>query len=159
MSKTDMVRAYTESLLKQVLSTDNVVTDDDGDYPVRFNSALYYVRIDSGSNDHPVVQIFAIALAGIDAGPELFERLNGINTRLRFARCFWVANQVLFESEMVGEELSLVGLRQACETVGGAADFFGKQLADEFGGKTAFADEKAEEYEPPVESRLPGLYL
>jgi hypothetical protein len=159
MPKTDMVRAYTESLLKQILDTDNVLRDPDGDYPVRFNSALYFVRIDPGSNDEPVVQIFAVALAGIEAGPELFEQLNSINRRLRYARCFWVENQVLIESEMAGDELSLAGLGRTCETVGGAADYFGQQLAEEFGGQTAFADEKGEDYEPPAEERLPGFYL
>jgi hypothetical protein len=59
-----MVRAYAESLLEQVLKTDRVRPDKDGDYPVRYQSALYYVRIVPGQSDDPVVQVFAIALAG-----------------------------------------------------------------------------------------------
>jgi hypothetical protein len=159
MSKTDMVRAYAESLLKQILGVEQVMRDGDGDYPVRFESALYYVRIDSGAHDHPVVQVFAIALAELAPSSELFEELNRINSKLRFARTFWVADQVLIESEMVGEELSLAGFSTACETVGGAADYFGPRLAEKFGGKTAFADEEGPDYSPPPESRYPGLYL
>jgi hypothetical protein len=159
MSKVDMVRAYTESLLMQVLGADKVFRDDDGDYPVRYESALYYVRIDAGSNDDPVVQVFAIALADVTPTADLFERLNLINSQLRFARIFYVRNQVLIESEMIGEELSLAGFTTACETVGGAADYFGPRLAEQFGGRTAFADEQGPDYEPPEEPRLPGFYL
>ena len=75
MSKTDMVRAYAESLMKQILGTDQIIRDDDGDYPVRYRSALYYVRIDPGSNDDPVVQVFAIALADVASGAELLEEI------------------------------------------------------------------------------------
>ena len=159
MSKTDMVRAYAESLMKQLLGTDQIIRDADGDYPVRYNSAIYYVRIDSGSNDDPVVQVFAVALAEITPTPELFEQLNVINSQLRFARIFWVRDQVLIESEMIGVDLSLAGFSTACETVGGAADYFGPRLAEQFGGKTAFADEQEADYESPPQSRLPGFYL
>jgi hypothetical protein len=40
MSKTDMVRAYTETLLEQVIGADKAKADNDGDYPVRYQSAL-----------------------------------------------------------------------------------------------------------------------
>jgi hypothetical protein len=159
VSKAEMVRAYAESLLKHSLGTDQVVRDDDGDYPVRFKSALYFVRIDPGSRDFPVVQVFAIALAEVAPTPDLFEELNQINTQLRFARIFWVRNQILIESEVAGEELSLAGFTSACETVGGAADYFGPRLAERFGGKTAFADEQEPDYESPQESFRPGVYL
>jgi len=147
MSKTEMVRAYTESLLEQVLETDKVKADHDGDYPVRFQSALYYVRIDSGRRDEPVVQVFAIAVDKIEPGPLLYEALNDINAQLKFARTFWVGGQVLIEAEMPGMSLSLDGFANACHNVAHAADFFGLTLAEEFGGKTAFADEKGPEYE------------
>ena len=147
MSKTDMVRAYTESLLERVIGADKVMADNDGDYPVRFQSALYYVRIDPGPRDDPVVQVFAVAVDKIEPGPALYEALNDINARLRFARTFWVRGQVLIEAEMPGLSLSLEGFGSACETVRYAADHFGPQLAEQFGGKTAFEDEKGADYE------------
>jgi hypothetical protein len=157
MSRTDMVRAYTESLLEQLLEVDKVHRDHDGDYPVRFRSALYYVRVDGGSEDNPVVQVFATVLAEVASSAGLFEALNLINTRLRFARTFWVNDQVLIESEMPGDGLSLAGFSNSCNTVADAADFFGPRLAEEFGGKTAFADEQGPDYRRP---ELPtGVYL
>ena len=112
MSKADMVRAYAETLLEQVLGTDKVLSDADGDYPVRRQSALYYVRIDPGRSDDPVVQVFAKALSEIAASPELYERVNEINTQLRFARIFWVREQVLIESEMPGMALLVGGTQR-----------------------------------------------
>jgi hypothetical protein len=159
MSKTDMVRAYAETLLKEVLGVETLKQDPDGDYPVRYESALYYVRIHPGTGDDPVVQVFAVALADVEPSPDLFARVNAINADLRFARAFWVKNQVLFESEMVGLELSLAGFEKACRTVGGAADYFGTKLSEEFGGRTAFAEEQDPGYEPPRNPPAPGLYL
>ncbi len=147
------------ALLKQLLGAKDVTTDPDGDYPVRYQSALYYVRLDPGSHDAPVVQIFAVALADVPSSPALLEELNLINSRLRFARIFWVREQVLVESELVGEELSLAGLGTACDTVGGAADYFGPRLAEKFGGTTAFSDEQDSDYAPPSDPSPPGLYL
>ncbi|MHB8328197.1 MAG: hypothetical protein ACYDD6_00975 [Acidimicrobiales bacterium] len=45
----------------------------------------------------------------------------------------------------------------ACRSVANAADLFGPRLAEKFGGKTAFADEKGPNYENPGE--MPGMYL
>ena len=157
MSRADMVHAYAESLLEQVLKTDRVRPDKDGDYPVVYKSAQYYVRIDAGQNDDPVVQVFAKVLADVTPRAELFEQLNEINTQLRFARIFWVRDQVLVESEMPGMALSLEGLVNACNTVGGAADYFGPRLAEVFEEKSAFAVEKGPDYEEP--ESWPGQYL
>ena len=157
MSKAEMVRAYTESLLEKILGVDKLRADADGDWPVRFESALYYVRVDPATREEPVVQIFAVVLAGVGASPELFEELNDINACLRFARAFWVRDQVLIESEIVGEAMSLAGFASACEAVAGAADHFGVRLAERFGGATPFADEQGPGYEPP--SPMLGQYL
>ena len=151
MSKTDMVRAYTEILLKQVIGADTIEPDHDGDYPVRYQSALYYVRIDPGRRDDPVVQVFAVAVDKVKPAPPLYEALNEINTQLRFARTFWVGGQVLIEAEMPGMSLSPDNFASACRTVASAADYFGPRLAEGFGGKTAFDDEKGPDYEGPTD--------
>jgi hypothetical protein len=155
MSKTDMVRAYTEILLKQVTGIEEVEPDHDGDYPIRYESALYYVRIVPGMADDPVVQVFAVAVDKVGPAPALYEALNDINTKLKFARTFWVGGQVLFEAEMPGMSLSLDGFASACRTVASAADYFGSRLVEGFGGKTAFDNEKDPDY-MSSESMWPG---
>ena len=53
--RTDMVRAYVESLLERLIGAQQVSPDGDGDYPVRYQNALYYVRLVGDLN--PVVQV------------------------------------------------------------------------------------------------------
>ena len=155
MVKAEMVRSYVESLLEQLLEIEKITQDQDGDYPVRYRSALYFVRIVPGKYDDPVVQVFATVLANIQPSPQLFESLNEINTQLHFTRIFWVAEQVLIESEIHWEALSPAGFNTACRDVAMGADYFGPRLAKALGGQTAFADEKGPDYEGPV-SWYPG---
>lgn len=65
-----------------------VKPDADGDYPVRYRSALYYVRLVGDS--HVDVQVFAVAVDGVDPSPELLAAVNEINTQVRFVRIFHV---------------------------------------------------------------------
>ena len=144
-----MVRAYIESLLERLTGNERVVPDDDGDYPVRYRHALYYVRV-LGDVD-PSVQVFSVALAGVDGSPELYEELNTINSNIRFARAFWVRGQVLVEADLVAEGIDPPDFDNACLAVARITDHYAPLLAERFGGKTAFADEKddAAAAEPP----------
>lgn len=117
----------------------------DGDYPVRYKDALYYVRV-VGDGD-PVVQVFSIAVEGIPGTPELYEELNTINSNIKFARVFWVRDQVLVERELVGEGVDPADFDNACEAVATITDHYGPLIAAKFGGKTAFADEKTSDAE------------
>lgn len=142
-----MVRAYVESMLERLIGAQQVTPDEDGDYPVRYRDALYYVRL-VGSVD-PVVQVFSVAVEGVPPTPELFEELNTINSTIKFARTFWVREQVLVESEMLGEGVEPVDFDNACRAVATITDHYGPLLAEKFGGKTAFADEKTAPTEHP----------
>jgi hypothetical protein len=154
--KADMVRAYVETLLERLTGQDRVESDNDGDYPVRFRSALYYVRL-IGDVD-PVLQVFATAVAGVEPTPALYERLNVINTNIRFARAFFVRGQVLVESDLVGQTVDKEEFEEACNAVATITDHYGPRLAEEFGGTTAFADEKSEDV-PVPDSASTGQYL
>ncbi len=140
--RADMVRAYVESLLERLIGATQVSPDDDGDYPVRYRAPLYYGRLVGDVN--PVVQVFSVAVSGIAATAALLEELNTINSTIRFARVFWVREQVLIESEMVGEGVEPVDFDNARRAVATITDHYGPLLAERFGGKTAFADEKTE---------------
>lgn len=154
--RTDMVRSYVETLLERLTGSDKVRADEDGDYPVRFRQALYYVRL--VGDTHPVVQVFSVALSGVPSTPELLAALNSINSDIRFARVFWVREQVLVEADLVGSTLDPDEFDNACRAVATITDNIGPELAESFGGRTAFADEK--EGEAPAEDRaMTGLYL
>ena len=138
--RADMVRAYVESLLERLIGAQQVSPDDDGDYPVRYRNALYYVRL-VGDVD-PVVQVFSVAVSGVAPTAALFKELNTINSTIKFARAFWVREQVLVETELVGESVEPADFDNACQAVATITDHYGPRLAEKFGGKTAFADEK-----------------
>jgi hypothetical protein len=154
--RADMVRSYVETLLEQLSGSDKIKPDDDGDYPVRFRQALYYVRL--VGDTHPVVQIFSVALSGIPTSPELLAVLNELNSDIRFARVFWVREQVLVEADLIGSTLDPEEFNNACRAVATITDGIGPKLAAQFGGKTAFADEKQGEA-PPEDRAMTGLYL
>ncbi len=82
-----MVRAYVESLVEQLTGVERVVTDDDGDFPVRLDQTLFYVSI--VDNDDPVVQVFSFAVREVPASNELMAKVNEINGQIRFCRMFY----------------------------------------------------------------------
>ncbi|MGH3277197.1 MAG: hypothetical protein ACRDNZ_23070, partial [Streptosporangiaceae bacterium] len=53
----DLVTAYVETLIERLTGADKAVPDHDGDYPVQYRSALYYIRVVGGRV--PVVQVFS----------------------------------------------------------------------------------------------------
>ncbi len=153
--RADMVRAYIETLLERLTGSEKLTPDADGDYPVRYKSSLYYVRLIGSEN--PVVQVFATAVSDVPSSPALYERINEINAQIRFARIFWVREQVLIESDHIGQTIDPEEFDTACEAVGSITDHFGPLLAKEFGGKSFFAETKEE---PPKEAPTStGLYL
>jgi hypothetical protein len=157
MDRSALVRSHVETLLESVTGKPQVKPDDDGDYAVRFQNALYFVRI--LGTEHPVVQVFAIAVAGAEVRPELYEVLNRINAQLTFARTFATDGKVVIASELIGESLDADELSSACAAVARAADHFGPILAKQFGGELPFEHQKEPDYQPPSEAPGTGGYL
>ena len=139
----DMVFSYTRDLLEQITG-DRPQPDLDGDLPIEYGGAAFYVRID-GLTD-PVVQIFSVVLADIEANPELHGALNDINCRLRFARAFHVQQQVLIEAEIWGTDLNMTNFQHACKNVALASDAHGNALKAAFGGTLRFELSKKQTY-------------
>lgn len=157
MNRAGMVRSYVETMIESMTGCDRAQVDDDGDYPVRWRNALYYVRVDGG--EHPVVRIFSVAVAGVEPSGELLEALNEINAKVAFARVFHVKGQVLFETELFGETLDDHEFDNACVAVASATDYYGPLVADRFGGSTAFEHEKDQGYETASVARAAAGYL
>jgi len=139
----EMVISYTRDLLEQ-LTGERPEPDHDGDLPILYGGASFYVRID-GLTD-PVVQIFSVVLADLDGNSELHSALNEINTRLRFARAFHVQQQVLIEAEIWGSDLNMSNFQHACKNVAIASDTHGNALLMSFGGTPKFELSKKKTY-------------
>ena len=138
-----MVMSFARDLLEQ-LTGERPMPDHDGDLPIEFGGASFYVRVD-GTSD-PVVQIFSVVLADLESSTELHGALNEINSRLQFARAFHIQQQVLIESEIWGSDLNIVNFQHACRNVAIATDAYGKALLDSFGGTPRFEQSKKKTY-------------
>jgi hypothetical protein len=151
----DVTEAYVESLLRKMIGSQQVVPDADGDYPVKHGSAQFYVRVVDGARAD--VQVFAVAVDGVESSAELLAEINELNTKVRFARVFHVRGQVLVEADLVGDSVEPSSFYTACDTVGGITDQVGPGLAAQYGGRTAFENSKDPGYRSP-ETGI-GMYL
>ena len=139
----DMVISYTRDLLEQLTGV-RPEPDCDEDLPIEYGGASFYVRID-GSTD-PVVQIFSVVLADLEANSKLHSALNDINSHLRFARAFHIRKQVLIEAEIWGSDLNMSNFQYSCRNVAMASDAHGNALLNSFGGIPRFEMSKKQTY-------------
>ena len=151
-----MIESYIETLVERLTGVDKAYHDADGDYPIRYRRALYYVRVVHAGD--PVVQFFSIALVDVDLTEKLALDINDISSRIRFCRAFWVNGQVLIESEHLALSLDEDDFRACTDAVARATDEHAPLLARHHGGRMAFEEAKDPEYTPPDEP-LTGLYL
>ncbi len=148
----DMVTSHVETLIERLTGVEKAQADADGDYPIRYRNALYYVRVVRAQK--PVVQVFSIAVDGIQFTSALARELNEINTHLYFCRTFWVGGQVLVEAEHLGPSLTEADFHECALRVAEATDAFAKGLAERHGGRLAFDESKTPEYAPPADERI-----
>lgn len=147
----DMVTSHVETLIERLTGAEKVKVDPDGDYPIRYRNALYFVRVVPARK--PVVQVFSVAVDGTQFTDALARDLNEINARLHFCRTFWVRGQVLVEAEHLGASLTEADFHECTRHVAEATDAFAKGLAERHGGRLAFDESKQPEYASPADER------
>lgn len=139
----DVAFVYVRDLLER-LTGERPEPDGDGDLPVQFEGARFFVRV-VGPTD-PWVQVFSVAVAGLEPSPELMSRLNEINTELRFARAFHFAGQFLIETEIWADDVNPANFHHACRNVALATDAYAQDIRDTFGGVPEFEESKTDDY-------------
>lgn len=139
MGRLDRIRPYLEKLLKEGFDLPELSPDPDGDYPFRFRSAGYYVRL--VNEQSPTVQVFSIALREVKRSAKLFTAVNDVNAQIAFARIYVVDHQVVVATELVADTLDAEELGNACNIVGRIADKVGPELQAQFGGRMLFENE------------------
>jgi hypothetical protein len=136
--KAEMLRPYVEQVLKTHLGVDELVRDGDGDYPIRFGSAKYFVRL--SDEQPPVVRVYSHVLVGVRGTAKLYQALNTINQHISFARVFHQGKAVLVATELLAETLDPEELVVACRSIANLADVHDGELKAAFGGETMFDD-------------------
>lgn len=140
----DVAFVYVRDLIERITGT-RPEPDHDGDLPVHFHGAQFFVRIVGAPN--PWVQVFSVAVAEIDDSPGLMARLNEINAVIHFARAFHVASQVIIESEIWADDVTPANFLYACQNVAAATDTFAPMIHKAFGGRLLFEESKTEAYQ------------
>ena len=115
-----MVREYL-----QVPQGEQLRMDADGDIPIRWGSALYYVRLLDKSPT--LVQVFCVVLRNVPSTHELLEEINIINEGIVVARMFWAEGNVIAAAELLAE------------------DWADTELHEQFGGEMVFPDDAPED--------------
>lgn len=138
------VRGRVEQLLKQTLGAHELVVDAFGNWPVRFGSAVYYVRLMQPPQLPPVVQVFSPVIGDVPKSAELLDAVNAINAQISFGRVAWVNGVVVASAELLAQSLDLPELQACCGTIAQVADAYDDSLQAQFGGTKAFPDQPQE---------------
>jgi hypothetical protein len=154
VTRIEVLRPFVERTVANYLGIDEdqLQKRDDGTIPIRAGSAVVNIRLVDGGQGHPILQVYAPLLQGIEKTPGLMERLNEVNVGLTFARAFWVDEQVILTIELRAESLDADQVAQAVSVVSLAANYWDGAIKQEFGGETSFPDEPAQlapESQPP----------
>lgn len=149
MGRLDRIRPYLEKLLREGFGIPDLTPDDDGDYPFRYRSAGYYVRL--YNEQAPTIQLFSVVVRDIKRSPKLLAELNELNAGMAFVRVYWVNLQVVVATELVAETLDAEELGNACNVIGRVADTIGPKLVADHGGHVLFEDDD----EDPKPSNVP----
>lgn len=91
-----------KAVMKPILGTEEVLTDEEGDIPVRYGNVMVYVRV---SKDQPLVRVFSPVVWDIGSPSDILETVNEMNGEMLFARAQWNGTGVTLSSDVMGAPL------------------------------------------------------
>jgi len=123
MANIEMIRGFVARVLEDAgLVSGRAQPDSDGDYQIRYGSALYWVSPGAAGDDSGLVQVFGVLLDEVKLSRKLLAALNEINRDYLWIRAFWQDDRVLICRDLAADALSAAGLKAACEQIGRIAD-------------------------------------
>lgn len=108
-----------------------VVVDDDGDIPIRWGSAVLYVRVLDGN---PVIRIFSPILREVQLRDELRDAVNELNKDHLFVSTFWADGVVLLTADLYAAPFVAQQFLNLLHAVAETADSLDDQLRSRFAG-------------------------
>lgn len=106
-----------------------VVVDDDGDIPIRWGSAVLYVRV---LEDNPVVRIFSPLLREVALTDDVREAVNELNKNHLFVSAFWADGVVLLTADAFAAPFVPQQFLNLLHAVAETADSIDDQLRTQF---------------------------
>ena len=110
---------------------------EDGDLPLRFGSAAVRVRV---LDDPPCLRVFSAILENVEVNDRLVNRVDKLNSEVRFVRFFVLDGTVFAATEMFTSPFVAEHVASAYLQLGSLADEYGRVLQKEFGGQRAFEE-------------------
>lgn len=136
MDETDWLRSHVELCLRDVWQQQELVVDDDGDYPFRAQTAACWVRVVIGPPHF--VRVFAHAALGLKPTAAVLREVNDINVRARAGRVCLADGILVVERSLPATAVGRSELADMCAEVGVVAAELGAAIAAVHGGQTPF---------------------
>jgi hypothetical protein len=136
MTQAMWIRSHVELLLARQWDVCRVLTDADGDFPFRHETAACWVSV--LDSDPPMVRVFAHAAFGMKPTLKLLRELNDIQGRMLSARVQLSGDAVVVSQTISAHHLTQPVLAQAMDAVASVAADIGPLLAAMFDGSTPF---------------------
>jgi hypothetical protein len=140
--KVEMIRPYLEKKVSELLGTESVAVDPDGDIPIRSGSSVSYLRLADGP-EGAMLRVFSPLLSDVQQTPELLARLNELNAESFFVRFFWTSDHVMCSVDLVAESLDVEEIKNALDAVTFYADKLDDDLKARFGGSRMIEEDEA----------------
>src|SRR5262245_49621278 len=99
----DTVKQHVDTLLREYLGVDELVTNSAGDVPIRSGSAIVYVHL--VEDETPLIQLISPILREVKGGADLFAELNRLNSSIEVGRLFWESETVYAVTSLIAETL------------------------------------------------------
>lgn len=144
------LQAAVRTALSGVLGSMDVAVDNDGDFPIRYGTAMVFIRV---APNQPVVDVFSPLVRDIAPTDGLLHRLNELNQQVLGARLSYGGGAVVATMQLPGTPFVPEHLEWALRVMGDLADNLDEQLQREFGGQLFSAPPK----QPPA--GMSGGYL
>mgnify|MGYP000850627296 FL=1 len=129
----EVLRPSVEQALTEVFGPAVTLRDHDGDYRLSTTGVPVYAHLAGG--DPAVVHVFAVAIDGIEATPELLAEINDQNARTRLVRLIAIGNQVLVEADLVASTIDPLEIEATFIRVRHVANEIGPLMAIAYGGE------------------------
>jgi hypothetical protein len=136
-STVEEIRKFVLKAIREGSGNADLEFSESGDLSLRFGSAAVLVRVLDGP---PCVRMFSPVLEDVEENDRLLDRLNELNSEIRFVRFFVVEGKVIIGAELFVAPVVADHVTRACLHAGRLADEIGGTLQKEFGGRRAFEE-------------------
>ncbi|MDA2988317.1 MAG: hypothetical protein O2815_04480 [Actinomycetota bacterium] len=125
-------RRELEQRLCELLGTDGVTADDDGDYPITTADGHHiWVRLKT-SWTPLTVEVFGVLAADVEHTDAVMREINLINTSCGYVRAMWHSGQVIVAVDLLEDDLDLSELKNSLDIITGTVDRYQPLFASFF---------------------------